>query len=271
MRSFGQTGKKEKAMMRKRMIYVLLAVCLLLCGCGRGEDPYRVDTVVRIPVNPTEVNHKAAETEGTEAVCTEMPAEKETAAPTKAAEKPSSGGNKSAGNKDSSNKKEERKPKETKPKETEPEASVPSETEPVQSEPENDLYDISGYAVGSLEYALRDRINAERTDNALTEYSFSSRPSAIASCRANEISRVWSHTRPDGRHYSTVLDDYGYGAGSATELLVYVTGNGDAEEIAGKWLSSDSHRESLLGGFSTMGIGIYRAGGYTYVCCLLVS
>ena len=269
--------------MRKRTVILLLAA-LLCTGCAFREDPYRVDTVVRIPVNPTE---QAEETQPTELPETQAPTqEPETVPPTEGAKKPSSSGNKGSGNKGSSNKKEETKPKETIPPQTEPEttrpaetmpeitepeATLPPETENRETEPENDLYDISGYTVGALEYAMRDRINAERTENGLAECSFSSRLSAIASCRANEISQVWSHTRPDGRHYSTVLNDYGYGAGSVTELLVYITGNGDAEEIVGKWLSSDSHRESLLGGYATIGIGVYRAGGYTYVGCLLAT
>lgn len=281
---------------------LILVLALLLCtGCGFREDPYKVDTVIRIPVNPTEATRHTEEPTVADAPETEMPTESATEAPTEAAKKPSSGGNKGSGNKGSSNKKEETKPRETEPRETEPKETKPMETDPVETkpeetppsvtepestepeethppqtqppetEPEDELYDISGYTVGSLEYAMGDRINAARRENELAEYSFSSRLSAIASCRAYEISEVWSHTRPDGRHYTTVLADYGYGAGSATELLVYITGNGDAEEIVGKWLSSDSHRDSLLGGYSTMGIGVYRSGGYTYVCCLLVS
>lgn len=276
--------------MRKRILIPVLA--LLLCaGCGFREDPYKVDTVVWIPVNPTEAPRHAEEPTVAEASETEIPTESETEAPNEAPKKPSSGSNKGSGNKGSSNKKEETKPRETEPKATkppqtepeatqpaatepeitEPEVTLPPETEPPATEPEKEGYDISGYTVGALEYAMRDRINAERSENGLGEYSFSSRLSAIASCRANEISAVWSHARPDGRHFSTVLSDYGYGADTVTELLVYITGNGDAEEIISKWLSSDSHRESLLGTYSAMGIGVYRAGGYTYVCCLLVA
>lgn len=160
-------------------------------------------------------------------------------------------------------------PENTEPAVTEPEPTEAPSTQPPETEPEEPLYDISGYTVGSLEYGIRDEINGAREEGAL---SLDSRLCAIASCRANEISRVWSHTRPDGRHYSTVLSDYGYGAGSVTELLVYVTGQGDAASIVAKWLESDSHRSSLLSGsYRTVGIGVYRSGGYTYVCCLLVS
>jgi uncharacterized protein YkwD len=117
---------------------------------------------------------------------------------------------------------------------------------------------------------MKDAINGYRTAAGLGELSLSSRLCAIASCRGYEISQVWSHTRPDGRGYQTVLSDYGYG-GSARELLVYVSGSGDGQAIIDKWMASDSHKELLLGGYSTVGIGVYRAGGYTYVACLLAG
>ena len=39
----------------KRVILCTLAFLLLTCGCAQTqEDPFRVDTVVLIPVDPTE-------------------------------------------------------------------------------------------------------------------------------------------------------------------------------------------------------------------------
>ena len=133
------------------------------------------------------------------------------------------------------------------------------------------MYDISGYSVGSLEKAMKKAINAYRTEESLTELSMGNRLCAIASCRGYEISQVWSHTRPDGRSFGSVLSDYGYGAGRVQELLVYVSGSGDGQAIVDKWMASDSHKDLLLGNFSAVGIGVYRANGYTYVACLLVG
>lgn len=164
-------------------------------------------------------------------------------------------------------------PAATEPPATEPPAATEPTTEPPATEPEPTdppLYDISGYSVGSLEYAMRDAINAYRTEAGLGELKLSSRLCAIASCRGYEISQVWSHTRPDGRSYKTVLSDYGY-VGSAQELLVYVSGSGDGQAIVDKWMGSDSHKDLLLGSFSTVGIGVYRVNGLTYVACLLTG
>lgn len=289
----------------KRKICLAVLVCLLLAGCG-GPEEYRVSTVVYIPVAPTEAY--APEMEETVLPETETQAQtepetepemtEEVPETTEPAKKPSSG--KSSKKKPS---KKETEPPATEPPVTEPwateppateppateppatepptteplatesPATEPPETEPPASEPEPTdppLYDISGYSVGSLEKAMKKAINAYRTEEDLGELKLSSRLCAIASCRAYETSQVWSHTRPDGRGYGSVLSDYGYGAGSVKELLVYVSGSGSAGDIVDKWMASDSHAQLLLGDYTTVGIGVYRSGGYTYVACLLV-
>lgn len=292
----------------KRKITAALLAALLLCGCGAGEDPYRVDTVVRIPVNPTDAPTQPPETEAT-AGATEAPTVEFTEAPTEEATEPtaaaepteapkqSSGGSKSSGKKSTSgkssssdkNNREETEPPGTESSEpeteppaeipgTDPAATGPAATEPeaaenpeTQAPTEAPQYDISGYCQGSLEYAMEAEINAARAAEGLSEIGLDSRLSAVASCRASEIARLWSHTRPDGRDYATVLEDYGYGASRAAELLVHLNGEGDAAAIVSMWLGSDSHRDNLMGGWSAIGIGVYRENGYTYVCCLLTA
>ena len=277
-------------MMKRRMI-ALLCLLLLLTGCGR-EDPYRVDTVVRIPVNPTEATREPeTEAEETQPV-TELaePTEtepEETQAPTEPAteqteaKKPSGGG--SGGRKPSSDKGNSsgQKPNPTEPPQTEPaeEGTQPPQTEiaPTDTqetaapETEPQIYDISGYSPGALEYAVADALNAAREAEGLSRLTMDTRLSAIASCRAWEISQVWSHTRPDGRHYSTVLDDYGYSASFVTELLLYTSGENEGAAIAARWLESESHRSAILGGCRLVGIGLYRSGGTVYICCLLAG
>lgn len=306
----------------KREILLALLIILSLTGCAKNEDPYRVDTVVYIPADPTDAPTEAAipqetpATEQTEPAPTEQEAPTETEPEATEAVKETTSTKKSSGSKkttssskktNSSGKTETAakateppaaKPAETQPPATEPlttelpateppameppvteppatepPATPPPATEPPESEPEPTdppLYDISGYSVGSLETSMKDAINAYRTEAGLGEMSMSSRLCAIASCRGYEISQVWSHTRPDGRSYKTVLSDYGYG-GSARELLVHVSGSGDGQTIVDQWMCVDSYKELLLGSYSTVGIGIYRANGNTYIACLLVG
>ena len=163
-------------------------------------------------------------------------------------------------------------PPTTEPPVTEPPATEPPMTEPPMTEPrptEPNPYDISGYTMGNLEYRILDRINGYRAEAGLEELYLDSYLCAIASCRGYEANLVWSHTRPDGRHFSTVLDDYGYSAEEVQELLAYATAN--AEASVDKWMSSESHRDILLGDFTTLGVGVYRVGGYTVVACLFIE
>ncbi len=254
--------------MRKRILLLVLA--LLLTGCGR-EDPYRVDTVVWIPVDPTQAptvppvteTQEPATEEALEATTPETEAP-ETDQPTEPPKKTPTSGQKPPSNKNNSSGQDD------KPKETAPAATQPPATEPVATEPK--LYDISGYAMGSLCYGISDEINALRSEAGVGELTLSSRLSAIASCRGYELSQLWSHTRPDGRGFATVLADYGYGAGAVTELLVYDSGGADGAAMVAKWAGSEAHLQSLLSeNYTTAGVGIYRADGYLYVCVLLVG
>lgn len=301
----------------KREILLALLIMLSLTGCAKNEDPYRVDTVVYIPADPTDAPTEAAVPQETPATKQTEPAPTEQETPTETEPEATEAAKKATSTKKSSGSKKTTtsskktntsgktetaakateppatKPAESQPPATEPAATQPPVTEPPATEPpateppvtesapteplatepeptDPPLYDISGYSVGGLETSMKDAINAYRTEAGLGEMSMSSRLCAIASCRGYEISQVWSHTRPDGRSYNTVLSDYGYG-GSARELLVHVSGSGDGQTIVDQWMCVDSYKELLLGSYSTVGIGVYRANGNTYIACLLVG
>lgn len=225
-----------------KRIAAIALLCVMLAGCS--ENPYRVDTVVRIPVNPTEAPTETA------APVTEAPTEiPETTIPaTEPPEtKPASG---------KSDQKESSKPKETKP-----------ETQP----PTEPAFSPSNYSVGSLEKSVLKRMNASRTDAGLEELSISRKLSGIAALRAREAAQSWSHTRPDGRGYASAMSDYGYGYGASAESLACVSGSGDADTIMKKWMKTDTKNDILSESFTTAGIGVYRTGSMTYVCALLVG
>lgn len=282
--------------MNRNRILALCLCCVLLAGCGKSENPYRVDTVVRIPVNPTEAT---AASEPTQPPETEAPAE--TAEATEATEAPkapsgktstggkSSSGKTSSGKSQSAGKKQETEEttgqgsitiisgsvKETEPKvieiaATEPETEPPTEP-PETATPTEAPYDPSDYSVGSLEYAIADEMNACRLEAELPELTVSSRLCGIAGLRARETAQFWGHTRPDGRDYTTAMSDYGYGFSTSAENLVNVSGSGDAAVIVSKWMNTSSKNNILNEDFTTAGIGIYRTGGVTYVVSLLVG
>ncbi|MBR3973154.1 MAG: hypothetical protein IKJ99_04295 [Oscillospiraceae bacterium] len=238
----------------KSVTRILAWICIALCltGCVR-EEPYRVDTVVRIPVDPTE---NTQETQPS----TEAP--EETSVPTEATkptEKVSSGGKggSSGGKKPSA------------PKPTDPPATEPPATESPATEPP--AFDPSGYSVGSLEYAILDQINAHRREAGVTEISMSTKLCGIAGLRATEVADLWSHNRPDGRSYTTAISDYGYGFSISAENLAFAAGSGDAAAIVDEWMEASTRDNLLSGSFSSAGIGVFRSGGGIYIVNILVG
>ena len=239
----------------KRYLFWLLAMSLILTGCAsaRAKDPFKVDTVVMIPVDPTEPP-------------TEEPSEIPTDVPTEAPTEPKETKPRQIFSGGSSGKGSSGETKKTKV--TEPPYTDPPIVEMTTAPP----YDPSSYSIGNLEYAMLDAMNAYRTGAGIGELSIHKKLSGIAYLRAQEAEDYWSHTRPDGRSYTSALSDYGYSYGDAAELMVYATGNGNADTMVEKWMNSDSHNGIILGdGFSKVGIGVYRTGGMTYVVCLLVG
>lgn len=269
--------------MRKSLF--VLALILLLAGCGDTvvyipEDKQQPEDgiVVHIPVKPEKPTKEETdpvtvplEPENAETAPAQTEPEQKTTEP--ANKKPASSSNKGngSGNKNNSTNKNPSGSSE-KPTEPQPEATAPAETELPATEPpatEPPLYDISGYAVGNMEYAVLARINEYRKEEGLEQLWLDEYLCAIASCRSYESSQIWSHTRPDGRNYGSVLSDYGYGGSALGELLGYTSGDGAA--LVDKWMSSDAHRALLMSGSSAVGIGIYYSGGVTYVTCLLTG
>jgi len=251
----------------KRSIILLLTV-LFLSGCARQTQVWLPEeevvelqgkAVVRIPMGtetePAETEPTTVSTETPEPAPTQQ-VKTEKATITK---KPTTTPKKSTGNKT------------TTKKDTitgsEPVATVPPVTEPPATEPPT--YDISGYQPGNLEYELLGRINEYREEAGLEPLWLDTWLCAIASYRSFEASQVWSHTRPDGRHFATVLDDYGYAAADVQELMVYDTGSGDGAAMADRWVESKPQKELLLGNYTTAGVGVYDLDGITYVTCLL--
>lgn len=276
-------------------LYLILAV--LLCGCGPTEAEqaqlFLGDTVVNIPLNPEESQtEEATQLEETTEEQTEAAedAEETRASTTQASSKAStskSSSSKASGSKTSSSSKKntsssnktskepaETKPVQTEPPVTEPEPTetIPEETVPPETEsPEADIYDISDYSVGSLEYAVVEQINACREEAGLAALSMNGRLCGIASVRAYEVCVSWSHIRPNGGGWQSVLGDYGFGCSVAAEELAHTSGY-DAASIVSKWMGSESAGADLLSeSFTTIGVGVYSEGGAVYIAAILIG
>ena len=81
---------------------------------------------------------------------------------------------------------------------------------------------------------------------------------AAAQLRAREAAQLWSHTRPDGSNWSTVLAQFDItGFRSASENLAFTSVNNPANAI-NIWMNSPEHRANLLdASHDLVGLGVY--------------
>lgn len=113
-------------------------------------------------------------------------------------------------------------------------------------------------------------VNVERVKGGLHELTMSSVLTAPANKRAQEIKTSFSHTRPNGTQWSTVLDEYGVSVRTAGENLAY--GYNTPEAVVDGWMNSPGHRANIMNGnFNKIGIGVYTDSNGTVYCTQLFS
>ena len=87
---------------------------------------------------------------------------------------------------------------------------------------------------------------------------------AAAELRAQEISEVFSHTRPDGSSCFTVLKQYGLNYGHCGENIAYGT-NLSPEGAMDLWINSSGHYKNMVNrNFREVGLACYIEGANIY-------
>lgn len=124
--------------------------------------------------------------------------------------------------------------------------------------PSSDNSGISGYAEQVMQL-----VNAERAKQGLSSLTTTSALSSAANKRATEIKQSFSHTRPNGSSFSTVLGEYGISYSAAGENIAY--GQKTPQEVVNGWMNSAGHRANILNSkFNKIGIGVYQSGNTIY-------
>ncbi len=126
---------------------------------------------------------------------------------------------------------------------------------------------IKGTALAAAQDELASRVlalvNKERAGAGLNELSMPKALTAPANKRAEEIKESFSHTRPDGRSWSTVLEDYDISIKAAGENLAF--GYNTPEEVVKAWMNSPGHKANILNSsYNKVGIGVYTKDGTIY-------
>lgn len=114
------------------------------------------------------------------------------------------------------------------------------------------------------------KINELRQEKGLNSLEIDEKLTEIATIRAEEASRVWSHTRPDG---SDCLDLIPLSYDYAGENLSYCESMDNMYEIMFNALKeSPTHLENMtLPEYNNIGISSYEVDGITYVAYIFGS
>lgn len=147
-----------------------------------------------------------------------------------------------------------------------PETDIPETSQPDTNKPEVSTPETSQPGTENLSFAEQvvKLVNEERTKAGLSEVTLDKNIEAAALIRAKEIETSFSHTRPDGRSFSTVLTDNGITYRGSGENIAW--GQRSPEEVMKGWMNSDGHRANILNPkFTKIGVGYYQnAAGRNY-------
>ena len=81
--------------------------------------------------------------------------------------------------------------------------------------------------------------------------------------RAEELIKLFSHTRPNGSQFLTVLKEYNITYNTSGENIA--NGQVDADDVMKSWLNSPGHRASILNGkFGKIGVGVFEYNNSLY-------
>ena len=148
-------------------------------------------------------------------------------------------------------------PEEDLPETEQPDVNVPNLPE-VPEQPEETPEVTPEVQDQAYAYGLRitELVNEHRAAAGLAPVTYSAKISKAAQVRAVEIEQSFSHTRPDGRYFSTVFAEHGITYRYSGENIAW--GQKSPEEVVTAWMNSAGHRANILNAkFTELGVG-YR-------------
>ncbi len=135
-----------------------------------------------------------------------------------------------------------------------PENQKPENQQPENQKPENQKPE---QADKTFARQVADLVNEERAKAGLEAVTVDEKIESAALVRAKEIELSFSHTRPDGRSFSTVLTENGISFQSSGENIAW--GQSSPEEVMNGWMNSSGHRANILNpDFKKIGVGFYQ-------------
>ncbi len=138
------------------------------------------------------------------------------------------------------------------------------------------VYFSSGFSYPEIDpQAFADEIfrlaNEERVKAGLPEVERREDVAPVTAIRAQELSEFFSHTRPNGEGYMSLMDEYGIEYKWAGENGAKIPANSGPEGMMRGWMNSEGHRNNILNPKHTgLEIGVYQVGQLLYCSQMFV-
>ncbi|WP_394924465.1 CAP domain-containing protein [uncultured Robinsoniella sp.] len=137
-----------------------------------------------------------------------------------------------------------------------PETNAPETNAPETNAPETSAPETDGSQDVSAAKKVADLVNQERAKAGLAPLEVKVNLQAAAQVRAKEIEKSFSHTRPNGSSFSTVLAENGVDYRGSGENIAW--GQRSPEEVMNGWMNSEGHRANILNkNFKYIGVGYH--------------
>lgn len=149
------------------------------------------------------------------------------------------------------------------PAEVIPEADKQSTEAPEETEEQPAPAETAAGYDDPQRQAMLEAVNAVRAEYGLSALSEMSELSDIAQQRARECANYFSHTRPNGTRWHTLLEEAGLKRNVRAENIAYYYPT--AQQALNSWLNDPSHRANILNAQAKyIGIGYYHDGYNAY-------
>lgn len=272
-----------------RIFSICITLGMILSGCAMTSEKvdrlFLGDTVVNIPLKPEPTGTLPPETvsaapEETAAPTLSVPTDTQpvATAPSSKSSYTQSTSKKSSSTGTSSSKKQT---KATTPPATEPPVASVAATEPLSTEapptelsetlpPESEPY-AGDTLPANLDQDVLAQINIYRTSAGVNALSADTALCGAASTRACEVCLSWSHTRPNGSEWQSILAEWGCNYSVSWEALVHTSGF-DAAAIVSKWMENPDTQANLLSpDFTAIGVGVYYGDETAFLAAILAG
>ena len=98
-------------------------------------------------------------------------------------------------------------------------------------------------------------VNQHRKKEGLPELMMDDKLMKAAQDRANELTKEFSHTRPDGTSCFTIFSKYDIPAGYSGENIA--AGQRNAQAVMDAWMHSEGHKKNIMNkNFNKIGVGL---------------